>query len=162
VLSHSSAAALWAIAPRETHPEVTIFPPRKVSIPGIRAHRTRELPGDQVAEVRGLAVTTVLRTLVDLAPLWGEQRIEDAIETGDRRDLCDPECLMNALATCPSIPGTATVRRVLERWTLTLTDTQLERRLLPIARRAGLACSAQRAISSGRFVSLNGEPLADG
>jgi very-short-patch-repair endonuclease len=30
------------------------------------------------------------------------------------------------------------VRTVLEHWTLTLTDTQLERRLLPIARRAGL------------------------
>ena len=87
---------------------------------------------------RGLAVTDVLRTLVDLAPRWGEQRIEDAIEAADRRNLCDPERLANALPTCPSVPGTAAVRKVLQRWTLTLTETQLERRFIPIARRAGL------------------------
>ncbi|MDX6580864.1 MAG: hypothetical protein QOI10_48 [Solirubrobacterales bacterium] len=138
VLSHDSAAAYWRLGPREDELDVTICPPRRVRVVGIRIHRSRALPPDQVVIDGGLAVTDVLRTLIDLAPRWGEARLEDAIEAADRRDLCDPERLANALSTCPSIPGTATVQRVLERWTLTLTDTQLERRFLPIARRAGL------------------------
>ncbi len=137
VLSHESAAAFWRLGPREAELEVTISPPRFVSVDGIRAHRSQALPQEQIVVERGLAVTNVVRTLVDLAPRWGEQRIDDAIEAADRRDLADPERLASALSTCPSVPGTATVRKVLERWTLTLTDTQLERRLLPIARRAG-------------------------
>lgn len=138
VLSHESAAAFWGIGPRETELEVTICPPRAVAISGIRIHRSRALPPEQVVIERALAVTDVLRTLVDLAPRWGEQRIDDAIESADRRGLCDPERFAEALSTRPPIPGTGIVRTVLERWTLTLTDTQLERRLLPIARRAGL------------------------
>jgi very-short-patch-repair endonuclease len=138
VLSHGSAAAFWGLGPRESELEITISPPRSVSISGIHIHRSRVLPKDQVVIDRGFAVTNVLRTLIDLAPRWGEQRIEDAIEAADRRDLCDPERLAAALSTCPVVRGTGLVRKVLERWTLTLTDTQLERRFLPIARRAGL------------------------
>ena len=138
VLSHESAAAFWRLGPHESEPEVTISPPRFVSISGIRIHRSQALPTEQVRVVNGLAVTNLVRTLVDLAPRWGEQRIEDAIEAGDRRDLCSPVRLEAALSTCPIVPGVATVRRVLQRWSLTLTDTQLERRFLPIARRAGL------------------------
>ena len=96
------------------------------------------MPRNHVVADGKLAVTSVLRTLIDLAPRWGEQRIEDVIEAADRRDLCDPERLAAALSTCPVVPGTATVRKVLNRWTLTLTESQLERRFLPIARRAGL------------------------
>ena len=151
VLSHESAAAFWGIGPLENRPEVTICPPRRVRVSGIRVHRSRALPADQVVTIHGLAVTNILRTLVDLAPRWGEQRIEDAIEVADRRDLCDPERLASALLTCPLVPGIGTVRTALDRWTLTLTDTQLERRFLPIARRAGL----------GRFLH-HGQPLADG
>jgi hypothetical protein len=76
--AHESAAAFWRLAPREGEPEVTISPPRFVSIKGIRAHRSRVLPASQVVVDGKLAVTSVLRTLVDLTPRWGEQRIEDA------------------------------------------------------------------------------------
>jgi very-short-patch-repair endonuclease len=119
-------------------PELTISPPRFVAISGIRVHRSRTLPREHVVSERGLAVTDVLRTLTDLAPRWGDQRLEDVIEAADRRSLTDPERLADDLRNRRSIPGTRTLRKVLNRWTLTLTDTQLERRFLPIARRAGL------------------------
>jgi hypothetical protein len=127
VLSHDSAAAFWRLGPRDRKPEVTICPPRRVRVSGITIHCSRAMPDEHVIHRNGVAATTVLRTLVDLAPRWGEQRIEDAIEAADRWDLADPESLAAALSTCPTVPGTATVRKVLNRWTLTLTDTQLER-----------------------------------
>ena len=138
VLSHESAAAFWRLGPLEVEPEITICPPRKVSISGIRIHRSRALPTEQVEQEQGLAVTDVLRTLTDLASRWGEQRLEDVIEAADRRSLTDPERLADELRNRRPTQGTKLVRDVLTRWTLTLTDTQLERRFLPIARRAGL------------------------
>jgi hypothetical protein len=133
VLSHDSAAAYWQLGPRKTQPEVTICPPRRVRVTGIRIHCSRALPPDQVLNERGIAVTDPLRTLIDLARRWGEARLEDAIEAADLRDLCDPERLAGQLASRPPISGCGLVKKVLERWTLTLTDTQLERRFLPIA-----------------------------
>ena len=138
VLSHGSAAGFWGIGPREAEPEVTISPSRRVRVAGIRVHRSRALPPEQVVRERGFVVTDLLRTLIDLAPRWGDARIEDVIESADRRSLADPERLASALRIRSPIPGTRIVREVLERWTLTLTDTQLERRFLRIARRAGL------------------------
>jgi hypothetical protein len=136
VLSHSSAAELWRLDREGPGIEVTIISPRSASRPGIQAHRTRSLLD---AEVRPVRVTDPLRTLADLAPRWREDAVEDAIERADRNDLCTPDQLSARLGLRPPAPGSGIVRRVLERWTLTLTQTQLERRMLAIVRRAGLA-----------------------
>lgn len=45
--------------------------------------------------------------------------------------------LRGALDVMPPRPGAGKVRRLLDRWTLVLTDSELEQRLLPIARAAG-------------------------
>ena len=64
--------------------------------------------------------------------------IEAAITEADKRDLVDPEQLRQALDNVPRRPGIGVLREVLDRRTYTLTDSQLERRFLPIARSAGL------------------------
>ena len=51
----------------------------------------------------------------------------------------DPETLRGALDERAGEPGIAPLRRTLDRRTFTMTDTELERRFLPIARRVGLA-----------------------
>jgi hypothetical protein len=58
--------------------------------------------------------------------------------TLSQMNLRNPEQLLRQLDTRQHIPGTAIVREALTRWTTSLTDTQLERRFLPIAKRAGL------------------------
>ena len=57
----------------------------------------------------------------------------------DKLDLTDPEALRAALDdVIARRPGVAALRRTLDRRTFALTDSELERRFLPVARRAGL------------------------
>jgi very-short-patch-repair endonuclease len=56
----------------------------------------------------------------------------------DKRDLITPSMLELALARAPRRPGAKAMRAVLTDWTFTLTDSELERRFIPIAKRAGL------------------------
>lgn len=84
-------------------------------------------------------MTTVHRTLLDLAATVGRRTLEAAINEADKLDLTDPESLRAALHTYAGRPGVAVLREVLDRQTFALTDSELERRFLPIARRAGLS-----------------------
>jgi very-short-patch-repair endonuclease len=77
-------------------------------------------------------------TLVDLAHRLGRESLEAAINSADRDDLTDPEALRVAIARYAGRPGVQALRHVLDRRTFTLTDSQLERRFLPIAARADL------------------------
>jgi very-short-patch-repair endonuclease len=62
---------------------------------------------------------------------------ETAVNEADSLNLCTPD-QVRAAAESIRRPGVKRVRRVLDRLTFTLTDSQLERLFLPIARRAGL------------------------
>jgi very-short-patch-repair endonuclease len=139
VLSHSSAAALWELVPDRHGPIHVSVPvranPRRV---GVRVHRRAALGAHEVTRRRGIAVTTVVTTLVDLAPTIGRDELEGAVNQADRLDLADPERLRADLESIPARPGVAVLRETLDRRTFTLTDSKLERRFLPIARRAGL------------------------
>ena len=64
--------------------------------------------------------------------------LEAAINAADRRDLIDPETLRSSLVGRAGRPGVGPLRATLDRRTFMLTDSQLERRFLPIARAAGL------------------------
>ncbi len=138
VLSHSSAGAFWGICREGPQIEVSISPPRTVSRPGIKAHRRSNTLVGQLRVARGIAVTDPARTLIDLAPRTSADDLESLLGIADRLDLIDPDRLRTRLDDLSSGPGVGRLRRALDRRTLTLTDSQLERRLLPIARRAGL------------------------
>jgi very-short-patch-repair endonuclease len=60
------------------------------------------------------------------------------VNVADKLELVDPERLRAAIDESPHRPGVAILRRLLDRRTFVLTDSELERRFLPIARRAGL------------------------
>ena len=139
VLSHESAAALWQIRAairRRVEVSVPSHVDRRPS--GILVHRRAALAAGHVAERHGIPVTGPILTLVDIAPRLSRDRLEAAIGEADKRELVDPETLRAALEGFPPVPGVATLRRTLDRHTFTLTDSELERRFLPIARRAGL------------------------
>jgi very-short-patch-repair endonuclease len=87
----------------------------------------------------GVPLTTVHRTLLDLAQTLGRDQLEAAINAADKYDLTDPESLRGAIEGYASYPGVKALRAVLDRRTFTLTDSQLERWFLPIARAAGLS-----------------------
>jgi very-short-patch-repair endonuclease len=78
------------------------------------------------------------------AALWGVRRpaLERAVNEADRLDLIDPEALRAALENFSPLPAVRRLRELLDRQTFRLTDSELERLLLRIARRAGLGAPA--------------------
>jgi very-short-patch-repair endonuclease len=139
-LSHQSAAALWQIGPERRGPIEVLVPARVARRrPGIAVHRRAALTANDIAHHRGIPVTTPICTLIDLAARLDPAQLEAAINEADKRDLADSETLRAALddVVAPR-PGIATLRTTLDRRTFSLTDSELERRFLPLARRAGL------------------------
>jgi very-short-patch-repair endonuclease len=131
-LSHSSAAALWEIRRDEGLIEVCV--PTMRRRPGIVLHRGER----ETTRRHGIPVTSPTCTLVDLAAGLDGEPLEAAINEADKLGLVDPETLRAKLENLDRRPGLATLRRVLDRHTFTLTDSELERRFLPIVRRVGL------------------------
>ncbi len=88
LLSHGSAAALWGLArPRPGAVEVTACARRGRGDPGIVAHRAVSLaPGDR-DEAAGIPVTSIPRTLLDLAGDPSASRLHRAFAEADRLGL---------------------------------------------------------------------------
>lgn len=64
--------------------------------------------------------------------------IERMINEADKYDLTHPPQLRRALEERTGEPGVAVLREILDRRTFRLTKEELERRFLPLARKAGL------------------------
>src|SRR3954454_21738648 len=111
VLSHHSAAELWALRwmARRLH-SVTVA--RHVRVPTIEAHHVT-LPADEITTVRGIPVTTVPRTILDLAATSREAEVARLINEAEVKQLWDELSLWDLLARSPRRAGTKTLRRVL-------------------------------------------------
>jgi very-short-patch-repair endonuclease len=139
VLSHASAAALWGIRPgTDERIEVSVPNRKDRRRPGIVVHRPMHLPPHDRTVKDAIRVTAPVRTLVDLAARLQPSPLEAAINEADKRELIDPESLRAALDELAGLRGVARLRSLLDRRTFTLTDSELEREFLPIAREAGL------------------------
>lgn len=78
VLSHRAAANLWGISRRRS-PLVDVTTPRAPRrIEGVAVHRTRRLKEADTTKRSGIPVTTVARTLVDLAEQAGPTELQRA------------------------------------------------------------------------------------
>jgi very-short-patch-repair endonuclease len=130
------------------------MPATKVRHPRLRIHQSRTLTAPEVITVHGIRVTDPLRTLTDMAPRWPGGELDDTIERISQIHLRTPEQLLTALDNRQAIPGSGLVRKALTRWTTSLTDTQLERRFLPIARRAGLPGPLTQQLVNGYRVDF--------
>ena len=106
--------------------------------PGVRAHRRRDHEAPARREVSNIPVTHPVATLVGLAASIPGGQLEAAINEADHLELVDPEQLREAIDTLPRWPGVGRLRKLLDRPTITLSSTQLERLFLPLAREAGL------------------------
>ena len=149
-LSHESAAALLSLADREDGTiHVSVPRPNRHRPPGITVHRrlAGRLAGATVRN--GIPVTDPVRTLIDLAACRRRPEVEALVNEADKLDLVDPESLRKAIAAFKGERGVGVLARVLDARTFTLTDSELERRFLPLARRAGLTAPRTRAVVNG-------------
>lgn len=138
-LSHASAAALWGFGASEPF-GIELSVPRRSGPQrrGIHVHRRASLIGADITRNDGIPVTSPICTLVDLAVRLGPRRLEAAVNEAVKLGLTDPEALRTALEAFRSRPGVALIRETLDRRTFVVTDSELERRFLPLAREAGL------------------------
>ena len=98
----------------------------------------------------GIPVTAIPLTLVDLAATAvPDQHVEAAVNQADALDLLDPPTLRAELCALTGQPGVARLRRLLDRHTFRLTDSELERMFLRLVRRAGLADPRTQRYASG-------------
>jgi len=138
VVSHRAAAELWGLVlPRARKTELTVPRGADRHVEGLRLHR-RDLPSCDLAVRHGIPATGVARMLLDLGTVLVPGRHEHAINEADKLDLIDPEALRAEAERFAGQPGAPALRAILDRATFTLTDSELERLFLPIARRAGL------------------------
>ena len=141
VLSHEDAAALWELRASRRGAAINVSLPTGVDRrrPGIVIWRRSGLSLADVTHRRGIPATTPACTLIDLAARLDRASLEAAINEADKLGLVHPEELRRRVDQVSRRPGLTALRRTLDRRTFTLTDSELERRFLPIARRAGLS-----------------------
>src|SRR2546423_14289397 len=136
VLSHESAAILWGICrPRPHTVEVTVPTRMNPRLPRIKVHRRMKVI---ITSHKNIPVTSPTQTLLDIANGLDRTQYERAVNEAVNKDLIDPEELRAVLETIGPVPGIRPLRTLLDRDTYALTDTELEQRFVPIARRAGL------------------------
>ena len=105
------AAAIWAIR-ASRYLEVTA--PSERRRPGICVHRSR-LPPDEKTEVRRIPVTTVPRTLLDLAAVVPSDQLERAVNEAEIQGLRDVLSLPDLLARYPGRRGVLTLKEIQTR-----------------------------------------------
>jgi hypothetical protein len=145
-LSHRSAAALWGIAeelPGRT--EVSVRRRCEIRRTGLKARSRPSLRAAEVVERRGIPVTSIVQTLVDLATELSDGRLERAVNEADKHDLIDPEALRVALAERVGEPGVKRLAALLDERTFRLSDDELERLFRPIAAAAGVPVELTKA-----------------
>jgi very-short-patch-repair endonuclease len=98
-LSHATAAGAWGLlAEWPTHTDVTVAHERRVRLGGgVRLHRTRAWEPQDVTALEGQRITSVERTLVDLAADMTRPRRTMAIDEALRRGLTTPEQLVDTV-----------------------------------------------------------------
>jgi very-short-patch-repair endonuclease len=129
-------------------PEVTTHGWRRVK--GVITH-IRHLPPDEVTTSRGIPVTTVTRTLVDLAGLIPLNPLNRACHEAGVRYGTDPTDVDALLERHPTAAGRRALRRVLHGEE-PVTLSALERRFLLRLRRARLPLPEVNRVAGGRVV----------
>lgn len=142
VLSHREAAALHGLRPAD-RPTVDVTATARRRVPGVAVHRVERLAREHVTAVDGIPVTTVARTLVDLAAVVQPAALRKALEEAERSHRLDVRAIEDVLERTRGRNGRGH-RRItqaldeLARTGTTLTRSMLEDRFLALLDAHGL------------------------
>ena len=139
LLSHRDAGALRALRPAwGSRINVTVPTSRRPNPHGIHVHRSR-LRSEDMTIIDGIPVTSLARTLLDLAAILRPHQLPRAIEAAERRRLLDFGPLRAVLTSNPRHPGARQLRAALATYTEgTITHRDHEALLLHLCVEAGL------------------------
>ena len=157
VLSHFSAAVLWGLLTGD-RPRVDVTLPwrnGRERRPGIALHRpVRPLGPEEVTVVEGIPVTTVARTLYDIAGSESPRRLRRAIERSVELRLFDLMEVEAIIARNPGRPNACRLVAALDLGDPAPTRSGLERRFLELCRTHGLPMPAVNAPVEGLEVDF--------
>jgi very-short-patch-repair endonuclease len=132
-------------------PEVTAPTVRRIR--GIRTKRRVRPNAREATRVRGIPVTTVERTLIDIAPSLAVDKLAQACHEAGVRYGTTPARVAAVLARVPSAPGARKLRAVLEG-DASVTLSKLEERALKLVRDDGLVLPETNRPAGGHRVDL--------
>ena len=155
VLSHRSAARLWGLLRSGTGGIEVTAPRTREARAGLTVHTTRCLTAPDRGVVEAIPVTSVARTIVDLAELLGDAWLGRAIHEAEVRRLFDLRAVEEALGRVPGRRGANRLRRVLAGYRPEDHDvaSEAERRFLSLCRVGGLP-APRPALIAGRQVDF--------
>ncbi len=130
-------------------PEVTLPTDRRV--PGVKTRRARRLEARDAMTWRHIPVTSVARTLVDLAASLSSDDLARACHEAGVRHRTTPAMVEDALARRRNSPGAAKLREIL-RGNTRVTLSRLESRFLDRLRDAKLVLPKTNHPAGGRRV----------
>ena len=126
-LSHRSAAHLWGLRSNAAgRLEVTIGW-NQTGPTGVRTYRTRMLDPRDLTVIDGTPVTTVARTLLDLAAILRPPDLEVVIDRAERANLFDLNAVVDVLQRANGKKGTGTLKRVIAAYENSSQKSKLER-----------------------------------
>jgi very-short-patch-repair endonuclease len=132
VLSHREAAALHGLRPAD-RPTVDVTVAARRRVPGVQVHRVERLAAADVEHVERVPVTTIARTLVDLADVVSPRQLSKALDEAERSHRLDARAIEAVLHRTRGRNGTghANIRAALAELAktgTTLTLSELEDR----------------------------------
>jgi Transcriptional regulator, AbiEi antitoxin/Protein of unknown function (DUF559) len=154
-LSHGSAAQLWGLrGSRRPHEVIRLSGHRRPH--GVHLHQTRSLPSEDVTVEAGIPVTTIERTLSDIAGRHDDRQLEHALVAGDRSGRLRWEELERVLQQSNGRKGRRRLRRVAARVDPRAADavSPLEVDFLALCQRADLPLPQVNVLVEGRIVDF--------
>jgi very-short-patch-repair endonuclease len=155
-LSHRDAAALWDLR-ATAHTRIDVSVPRSGlrSRQGLNVHCTAPWHPDDCANRRGIPVTSVARTLLDVAEVVSRRAFRHIFEEAERLRLVDVRAIQAVVARGHGRRGVGALAAVLaEARTRPLADTrsELERRFVDLVESTGLPPPATNVLVEGFLV----------
>jgi hypothetical protein len=135
-LSGHAAAHLWGLV-RGRAPQAEAITRTERRIEGVKTSRCRRLEARDVTVLNGIPLTTVARTLVDVAGELSAGQLARACHEAGVRYGTSPSNVAEVLVRRPNSPGSRQLRRVMAG-DVPVTLSPLESRFLELLREAGL------------------------
>jgi very-short-patch-repair endonuclease len=136
VLRGRAAGHLFGLLKGKAPPPEVAAPVQR-RIEGVKTRRSRHLDARDTTTWKGIPVTTVPRTLVDLAELLSFDALSRACHEAEVLHRTTPAQVNAALGRRPKAPGTANLQRIIDG-DVHVTLSKLEKRFLQRLRTAGL------------------------
>ena len=152
VVSHCSAAELHRVAKRRPGPIHVTVPKKRRPQPGLCLAASSIAPDEQEV-LRGIPVTTVARTLLDLAAVSTEDGLERAVREAEVQQLADETGLQALIERHRGRRGVATLKRLTDADDLdVITRSDLERRFRTFLRKQHLPPPVHNTLVEGFVV----------